>query len=341
MASEARGVVTLGSGRRRPLARFAVRRLLAAVPVVAVASFIAFVLVAASGDPLTELRSRPHVPAATIALRRAELHLDKPIPVRYAIWVGGLIRGDMGRTVDGGDVGARLGRAGPVTLRIVVPALVLGAAISVVLGAASAARVGSVFDQGATALSFVLLSMPSFWLAGIFKDLAIRLNLALGTTILYVTGERSVGSVGGLWPTLADRVGHLVLPTATLALLLMADWSRFVRASTVDALESPYVRTARAKGVGERRVISGHALRNSLVPFSVVVGLDAGQLLGGAVVTELVFGWHGLGQVLVDGLVDNDVNLVAGWLLIGCLAVIVLNLVADIVHTLLDPRVEL
>ena len=320
--------------------RFVARRLLVSILVVVAASFTVFTLVAASGDPLAEQRARPGADLANIERRAAELHLDRPIPVRWAIWAKGLLHGDMGRSVHGVSVSDTLTRVFPVTLRLVAAALALALVMSVVLGAVSAVRPYSAFDHTGTVVAFVFLSVPAFWLAAVFKDAALELNERLGTTVFVFVGERSPMYSSGLIGTFADRLGHLVLPALTLSLLVMADWSRFVRASMLDALGSDYVRTARAKGLPERRVVTHHALRNSLGPLTTAVSLTCAELLGGAIVVERVFGWHGSGERLLHGLSERDVNMVSGWLLIGAVAVVVLNLIADIAYGVLDPRVR-
>ena len=308
--------------------------------VIVAASFTVFTLVAASGDPLAEERAKPGVDLASIERRAAEYHLDRPIPVRWAIWAKGLLHGDMGRSYHGTSVGTRLTTVFPVTFRLVAAALVVALVMSVLLGAVSALRPYSLVDHAGTVFAFVFLSLPAFWLAVLFKDAALQVNRQFGTTVLFFVGERSPMYTGGVLGTLGDRIGHLLLPTLTLSLLVMADWSRFVRASMLDALGSDYVRTARAKGLSELRVVSHHALRNSLGPLTTTASLTFAELLGGAIVIEEVFGWNGSGETLLHALSERDVNMVSGWLLVAAVAVVVLNLLADIAYGVLDPRVR-
>ncbi len=321
------------------MSRFVLRRLLATIPVLIASSIAVFALVA-SGDPLAELRARPNVPPETVERRARELHLDEPVPARYAIWAAGLLRGDLGRTVDGEDVGSSLARAAPVTAGLVLVSVAVAVVGAVALGSISAVRRYSWFDRGGTVLAFILLSLPVIWLSGILKDAASRVNEALGTTIFYVVGSRSPFDTGGFLSTLADRAGHVALPALTLALLLIGEWSRFLRFSMVDELEADYVSAARAKGLSEAGV-ARHALRNALLPLAPVVSLSVARLIGGAIVTEAVFDWHGMGDVLLEGLRAYDVNLVMGWLLIASTAVVACNLVADVAVAWLDPRTRL
>jgi len=259
--------------------------------------------------------------------------------VRYAIWAKGLLRGDLGQSVkNDDDVGGLLWRATGVTARLVLVAMVVGLALAVVIGALSAARRHSWIDHGGTVVAFVLLSIPAFWLGWILRDVAVHLNHAAGAKIFFFVGERSTVSPGGALASAGDRLRHLALPALTLSLLAAAGWSRFLRSSMLDSLGGDYVRTARAKGLPEWRVVGHHALRPSLVPLTTVVALSVAGVIGGAVVVERVFTWPGLGQLLLRGLQDHDVNVVSGCLLVAGTAVVLLNLVADIVCALLDPR---
>lgn len=319
---------------------FVLRRLLISIPVVVLASFLVFTLVAAGGDPLGDLRQNPNVSQATIALRAAELNLDKPIPQRYMLWAGGAIRGDLGVAIDKEPVSDKLRRGFGITFRLVIVATLLAVAVAVALGVFSAVRQYSLGDYAGTFFAFVFFSMPVFWLAGILKDVGIRFNRAVGTTIFYTVGERTPNLTGGFFDTLGNRVGHLALPTLTLALLSMAAWSRFQRAAMLDVLNADYVRTARAKGLSEVQVITKHALRNALIPLTTVVALDFATLIGGAIITERVFAWKGMGSILLEAIDRLDVNVVTGWLLMTAVVVVVFNLVADILYALLDPRIR-
>ena len=319
---------------------FVIRRLLVSIPVVIAASIFVFVLVAASGDPLAELRAQPNVSAETIALREAQLNLDKSIPERYVIWAGNALTGDFGETIAGRDVGERIGRGFGVTLRMVLLATLLAVLVSVFLGVVAAVRQYSITDYSATFFAFVFFSMPVFFLAGILKDVAIRLNQAVGQTVFYTIGERSPNLTGDFFERLPNVAGHLALPMLTLALITMAGWSRYQRASMLDVLNSDYIRTARAKGLPERTVIYKHALRNALIPLTSVVAIGFSGLIGGAVITETVFAWQGLGRILIEGILTQDVNVVTAWLILTALVVVLFNALADVIYAFLDPRIR-
>ncbi len=322
------------------MARFLIRRLLHSVPVVVVSSFLVFAMVAASGDPLAELRGRPGVSDATVALRSEQLELHKPVHERYLGWAGSAVRGDLGTSVGGEPVAPMVLRHLGVTLRMVLLAVVVGIAGALVVGVGTALRPRSVLDRAGSVLSMVLLATPVFWLAGLLKDVGIRFNELVGRTVVFTAGERSPATGASVASVVADRLGHLVLPTLTLALVAMAGWSRFQRAATIEVLNAPYVQSARARGLPERRVVGVHALRNALIPLTAVVATDFAAILGGAVLVEVVFAWQGMGRLLLDAVARSDVHVATGWLLVTASVVVVLNLLADLVYAALDPRIR-
>ena len=320
---------------------FVLRRLLTSVPVIILSSFLVFALVAASTDPLEGLRSNPLASRATIAEREAELGLNDPIPQRYVEWVGDVVQGDLGRSyTDNEPVFDKLERGLGVTFRMVLLSTGLALLLAVGLGVYSAVRQYSAGDYAGTFFAFVFFSMPVFWLAGILKDLGIRFNNAVGSTVFYTVGERSPNLEGSWWDVTANRLGHLALPTLTLMLITMAAWSRFQRAAMLDVLNSDYVRTARAKGLTEFRVITKHAFRNALIPLTTVVAIDFAGIVGGAVITESVFAWQGMGRVTLNAINRGDIPVVVAALLIVALVVVVFNLIADILYAVLDPRIR-
>jgi peptide/nickel transport system permease protein len=318
---------------------FTLRRLAVSIPVVIASSFIVFVLVAtAGGDPLADLRLRPGASEATIELRRQQLNLDEPVLERYGMWVKAAVQGDLGRSISNEEIRPLLFRRLGVTLRLVLFATVVSVMLAVVIGSVGALKQYSRFDYAATFFAFVFFSMPVFWLAAVLRDLGIRINDAVGESIFFVVGEQTPNLGGGFLTVWADRLGHLILPSLTLVLIQMAAWSRFQRGSMLEVLDADYIRTARAKGLTGRRVLFRHALRNALIPVVTVVAIDFGLIMGGAVLTETVFGWTGMGRLLVDALRVQDVNIVNAWLLVTAVLVVVMNLVADLLYGVLDPR---
>lgn len=317
-----------------------VRRLAVTVPLLLLTSFLVFVLAAKAADPLDRLREHG-VPADVVEARSQELHLDDNVAVRYGRWLSHAVRGDLGTSLDGRDVGTLLVERMQVTLRMVTLAALLAMIVGLAVGVAGAVRQYSRLDHSMTVLSFVGLSMPAFWIAGLLKEyLAVRLNRVVGFNIVFTVGDSDPGVSGGLWQRLGDYAGHLVLPTLALMIAPVAVWGRYVRSSMLDVLSADYVRAARAKGLSPARVVGHHALRNALAPFVTLVALDFGHLLAGAVVLERVFAWQGMGQMLLDGVRAADTEVVSAWLLATATAVFLCNLVADLVYCWLDPRVR-
>lgn len=298
-------------------------------------------LVATSGDPLGDLLLRPGATKAMVQARRVQLGLDKPPIVRYGLWVKGLVKGDLGKSLRSGeDVGPVLVRALGVTLRLVVFATAIAILIAVVIGVLQGLYQYRRFDYVMTFFAFLFYSMPVFWLAAVLKDLGIRINLAMGTRLFFTVGEQTPNLAGGWWATFLDRAGHMLLPSLTLVLIQMAAWSRFQRAGMLEVLNADYIRTAYAKGLPAKRVIFRHALRNALIPVVTVAAIDFAAILGGAVITETVFGWAGMGRLLLTSLQVQDTNVVQAWLLAAAALVIGFNLLADMMYAYLDPRIR-
>jgi peptide/nickel transport system permease protein len=323
---------------------YVARRLLIGVVILFIASVLMFILVALSGDPLAQLEANPHTSQATIAAMRATLHLNEPLMQRYWTWLTGLFaHGTFGTSTTGQDVAHQLIDRWGVTLKMVIPAVILSMIIAVVSGVLSAVKQYSILDNLSTGLAYLFYATPVFVLALLLKDfLAIRFNNAVGHTVLYTQGEVTPGTTG-TWATLTSMTEHTILPVVTLTLVTYAGWSRYQRASMLDVLNADYIRLARAKGLMPRRVLYVHALRNALIPVVTVVALDFATLLGGVIITETVFGWEGMGAYLYEGLsgpVSPDVNVVQAWLMVAAVAVIVFNIIADLLYAALDPRIR-
>lgn len=325
---------------------YSIRRLLASVLVLLASSFLVFVLVAQTVDPLSQYRTRQPPPSpAFFAQKRAELGLDDPIPVRYWHWLTGVLHGDFGNNINGVPVGPTLfGRLG-VTARMVLAAMILAVVLAVIVGVITAVRKNKPIDYIATIISYILIALPIFWFAVLLKTfVAIKVNEWLGKTILYTASEESPGiSIYGTGSEIfKDRLQHLVLPTIALAAITYAAWSRFQRASMLDVMSSEYMKFARAKGLPWRKVLLKHGLRNALIPTTTVVALGLGAIFGGAIITETVFNWNGMGRYLTqDGLGQQDINVVLGWLIVSAFFIVLFNLIADLLYAVLDPRIRL
>ena len=300
---------------------FVLRRLLLAVPVLLGVVFVVMLTVdLLPGDAVT-LMLGEHATKDAVAKLRDHLGLDKPFLVRYLEYVGRVVRGDLGRSIQQNrPVSDELADAWPATLELTIAALVLAAVAGIVAGVASAVWPNSIFDALARLGSLFGLSMPIFW-----TGLVLIVIFSLWLNWLPVGG--------------AGSLNHLVLPAVTLALPSVAMIARMTRAAVLDVLREDYVRTARAKGVGEFWVLARHALRNAFIPILTLLGLQSGQLMGGAVLTETVFAWPGLGRLMVKAIFARDYVLLQGAVLVFALAFVVINLLVDLSYGWLDPRI--
>lgn len=321
------------------MATFIVRRLLYSIPVILLATIVVFVFVRETTDPTARLRSRADKQA--VARERARLHLDDPLPVQYGKWLKEFATGDWGESsVTNSSVTEAFRRGFWNTFQLVIWGVVLAALVAVAIGVYSALRQYSALDYTFTGLAFIGLAIPPFW----FGILAIQLLVAnpkdwfgLDEPLFYSVGLHSVGQSG----LNLDYLRHLLLPVVTLGVAIVASWSRYQRAAMLDVMSSGYVRTARAKGVPRRTVVMKHALRNSLVPLVTVMAIDIGYLLGGVIIVEKIFSIDGLGRLFFDALRAGDVNVLLPWLILSGLFIVVCNLIADVLYSVLDPRVTL
>jgi len=333
--------------------RFVIKRLIISIPILFLASMLVFVLVVKAGDPLEDLRLRPGVTKAEIAQRSHQLGLDKTLPQRYVTWITHFVRGDFGLSIDNQPVRPEVFRALSVTLRLVLLAQVLAVVLGILVGIVSAVRQYTAFDYAATGVSFLFYAIPTFCVGVLLKEYgALKIN-----DFLEARGHsRIIKTIGDSTPNfctpshpqnctfgaqLLDKFGHYLLPTLTLMLISYAGYSRYQRASMLETLNSDYVRTARAKGLRERRVIMRHAFRNALIPIATIIALDFGAVFGGAIITERIFGWQGMGTLFVNSLTKIDPNTLLAFMMVTAMAIIFFNLMADIVYAYLDPRIRL
>lgn len=296
-------------------------------------SIVVFALIqAAPGGPEAALLSSGRfVDPSVVEAYRIKLGVDQPVPVQYLRWAATALTGDLGVSyATTRPVVRMIGERLPATLELMASAFLLAAFLAAAIGLASALRPHSWIDLVGTGSSFVGIAMPVFWLA-----LILQLAFAVELGWLPVSGTHTVGTA-----SLRDHLAHLLLPTIVLASRYVASWSRYFRASLISALESDYVRTARAQGLSETRVLCVHAVRNALVPVVSVMALALADLVSGAVITETVFAWPGIGRLFVQAMFARDYPVLMGVLLMGSATVIVFNLVADVAYGLLDPRIR-
>jgi ABC-type dipeptide/oligopeptide/nickel transport system permease component len=329
--------------------RFILRRVLLAVPLLIAASFLTFALTTAMGDPLGDWKLQRPRSETEIANAYARIGYDKPVVERYLDWAGGFVVGDWKTTVTPGngtvDVRQEVGRAFWVSARLAVGAEIIAVLLGMMVGVIGAVRQYSLFDYSATGAAFVLFSMPLFCLAVLLKFGGIQLNDWLeghGFSRWIVTaGPPAGGFSGGFAQQIYAYSGAYILPTLCLVAIQFALYSRFQRASMLDTLNADYVRTARAKGLSARRVIFRHAYRNALIPVITVLAYNFGLLFSGAIITETVFGWRGMGALIVDAITKKEPWLIQGAMMITAIFIIAFNLLADVVYARLDPRIRL
>ncbi len=321
---------------------FVLRRIVASIPVLIAASMLIFFFVSLSGDPLTELRRRPNVSQGTIQNIVERKHLDEPIPVQYAYWAKDALTNNFGTTTIGDrPIWPDLKRVIGNTMQLIIAAEVLAIVIAVIVGIISARKQYSMFDYLATTGSFLGFSMPVFWLALILQVIFVAIYEATDMRIFFTSGLSSPNATEqGFFYFLIDRLRHLALPIFTIAAISMATYSRYTRSSMLEVINSDYVRTARAKGVAEGKVIRKHAFRNALIPLVTIITLNFGTAFGGAVVTETVFSLDGMGLYFIRALIARDLYPVMAWLMVTAVLVVIFNLIADILYGYLDPRIR-
>lgn len=318
---------------------FILRRLLQTVLLILALSFVSYALMGLMpGDPLDiACQANPHCTPENLAQMKKNLGLDQPVYIRYAKWLSDFVQGDLGYS--------RTYRL-PVT-EILAPRLVntfylsglsllLSIAIAIPLGVFTSLRQNTKFDYTLNMLAFAGISVPSFWLG-----LMLIIIFAVKLQWLPASGTETVGletELSGL-ALILDRLRYLILPVTALSLLTVASWVRFTRAKMLETMRHDYIRTARAKGLPERQVIVRHGLRNALIPVITVIALDFSGLFSGAVITETVFAYQGAGKLMFDAIFANDYNMAMCSFIITALAVMLMNLAADILYAYLDPRI--
>ncbi|MCW8085606.1 ABC transporter permease [Sabulicella glaciei] len=312
---------------------FLVRRLGQSLVLLVLVSMVGFaILHLAPGGPMSQFASGSDMTQEDLDRIAEQLGLNRPLPVQYAEWFWRMLQGDWGRSFRDGEavlnvIGSHLG----ATLQLMLTATLLAILLGVAIGTLSAIRRHSVFDTLATVGAMIALSIPTFW----FGLVAIYLfSVWLGWL---PSGNRSTPGDGSL----PDLLRHLILPAMVLALVETAIWSRFMRSSMLDVVNQDYIRTARAKGVPEGRILLRHAFRNAALPMITVLGLQLPTLLGGALVTETVFTWPGMGRLFLDSISYRDYPVVMGILMFSATLVLLGSLLADLLHAVADPRIRL
>jgi peptide/nickel transport system permease protein len=303
------------------------------IPLMLGISLVIFLIIqAAPGGPETLLlQTDRFIDPSIIESYRRRLGVDQPIYVQYFNWLFAAIRGDFGISFSTTrPVSDMILERLPSTLELMSSAFVFAAIIAILLGIYSALYQYSLFDFLGTGLSFLGIAMPVFWF-GLILQLVFSVRLGW----LPVAGTQTVGA-----SSLLDHLEHLILPTLVLSVHYIAGWSRYMRSSLLGVIRADYIRTARAKGLREKVVVVRHALKNALIPVVSVMALNLAGLFSGAIITETIFGWPGIGRLFIQAMYSRDYPLLMGILMMGSFMVVFFNLVADIIYGWLDPRIS-
>ena len=315
------------------MGRYVLRRLIQAIPLLLGITVIAFaILKVTPGGPLAAYEANPEFSAVDLQRLEHELGLDQPVPVQYVQWLGRFVTGDWGYSfATSQPVLAMIGQRLPNTLWLMATVYIVTLLIALPIGVMTAVKQYSWFDHIATGATFAAFSMPTFWLG-----LLLIITFGLTFRLLPLGGMLAPGAPF----TFGDLARHLILPVATISLVQVGVYVRFLRASMLETTSQDYMRTARSKGLAEQQVISRHALKNAAIPFVTVAALDLPELFGGALVTEQIFGWPGMGRLFFDSALRSDYPVLMGILVIGATVVILANLLADVIYGFLDPRIR-
>jgi peptide/nickel transport system permease protein len=309
---------------------FIVRRVLLTLPVLLVVSFAAYALLWLIPGDAAVVMLGPDVDRATVEALREDLGLDRPLVVQYGTWLGRVVQGDLGRSLrDHRPITEAVGQRLPATLELSALALMVALLLGVPIGIVTAVWRGRWLDLVGSVVSLIGISMPAFWLA-ILLILMFSIHLGWLPPSGYVPLSESV----------VDNLKLMLMPATTLGLWLAAAVTRQMRASVLEVLDLDYVRTARAKGVAERRVVLAHVVKNALIPVVTTLGLQMGRLVGGAVITETIFGIPGIGRLAVDALLARDFPLIQAVVLLMAVGVLLTNLLVDLAYAWIDPRIR-
>lgn len=315
------------------MSRYLIRRLLGTIPLLFAVAVLSFVFMQlAPGGPDTLYARAGRMSDAQLAAIRHSLGLDQPMHVQLYRWLLNLAQGDLGTSyTQYRPVTTVIWEVFPNTVYLILVGLTIALIFALIFGVGAAVRQYGFFDQTTSFISYFGLAMPVFWFG-----LMLQLLFAVKLGWLPSANMHSSGSGGAI-----DLIKHIALPAITIAIGSIASWSRYVRSSTLEILHQDYVRTARAKGVREQMILWRHVLRNALIPFVTVISIDIPLYLTGAVLTETVFSWPGMGRLFYDSLTKRDYPVLMGVLMLGAVMIVIGNLIADILYGVLDPRIKL
>ena len=325
------------------MGKYLARRLLNYVVLVFIATSMAYLLAALTLNPRTHFEGRnPPIPIATQDRTLSNYNLNDKTPIleRYGTWLSGLAHGDLGKTWAGSSINAEAGRRMWVSGQLLLIGTILGGILGIAAGAYAAVKQYRIADNVLSTGSFVLLATPVFVLAILLQVMASRFNQAVGRKVFEYSGQYNPAQAGGWFSHAGDRLVHLILPTITLTLAGASYLMLYQRNAMLDVLGSDYVRTARAKGLRRTRALRRHALRTALIPSVTLFTYAFATIFVGATFTEIIFGWHGMGEWFVQTIGASDVNAVAAVTMVVAILVLIAGLIQDFVVAILDPRVR-
>lgn len=318
------------------MGRYIIRRILQAIPLLLLVSIFMFSLIHLMPGGPEQVLFNPHISAAAREQMRVRFGLNDPVPIQYLKWLRNSLSGDFGFSFATNlPVTTLLGQRFPATLELFGSALLFALIFAILLGVIAGVRQGSPTDYVLTTVSYFGISMPVFLFA-LFGQYIFGVALHW----LPTSGTNTVGYNLAPFDAFIDALQHLLLPMMVLSILFIAAWSRYLRSTMIDVVKQDYMRTARAKGVSSLGVLVRHAMRNALIPLVTVVALDFGGIAGGAVITETIFSWPGMGQLFYSSLQARDYPVLLAMLTLSAFFVIAFNLIADILYGVLDPRIR-
>ena len=312
------------------MGRYTLRRLIHMVPVLLIVSVVVFSIIhLIPGDP-AEIIAGSNASDEMLAALRRQYGLDQPIWVQYFIWLGNILRGNLGNSIiNGFPVNELIAQRVPATVELAIAAAIIGALIALPLGIIAALRPGSIIDLITTLFSALSFAVPGFWLA-----ILLILLFSLQLKLLPPSGRPEFSEQP------VEHLKALILPAVTLGIAMAAKLTRYLRSSMLDALDQDYTRTARSKGLKENLVVVRHVLRNSLIPVITVFGLQIGDLLSGAIIIESIFAWPGVGRLTIQAIGWRDYSILQASVMFIVLAFLVVNLITDLTYGLIDPRIR-
>jgi len=318
------------------MSQYVLRRLMIAIPsLLGISAVLFFVLALAPGDPFSELATNPNVPPEVQAALRAKFGLDDPIYLRYLHWLNAMIHGDWGFSfVSRMNVDTLILQRLPATLYVIGSAQVLALLIAIPVGVYAATKPYSIFDQIANTLAFIGFSLPTF-----FTGLLFILIFSVTLDWLPFVYSTDIKATGIRW--VLEMIRQAIMPVAVLGLFQAASMTRFVRSAMLDVIRLDYVTTARAKGLGQAKVIVKHVMRNAMIPVVTLIALQMPAVFGGAIVTEQIFRIPGIGSLLISSILSNDTPVVMAVTFVFACLVVLFNLIADVLYGWLDPRISL